>query len=53
MHIYIFAPVDSQLLCESLKHLDYCKFKIPPLKKKYGLQNMESKTTYHCDCTSR
>ncbi|XP_006805971.1 group 3 secretory phospholipase A2-like [Neolamprologus brichardi] len=44
---------DSQLLCESFKHLDYCKFKIPPLKKKYGLQNMESKTAYHCDCTSR
>uniref|UniRef100_A0A3Q4N0U6 phospholipase A2 n=1 Tax=Neolamprologus brichardi TaxID=32507 RepID=A0A3Q4N0U6_NEOBR len=43
----------SQLLCESFKHLDYCKFKIPPLKKKYGLQNMESKTAYHCDCTSR
>ncbi|XP_030594101.1 group 3 secretory phospholipase A2-like [Archocentrus centrarchus] len=44
---------DNQLLCESLKHLDYCKFKIPPFEKKYGLQNMESRTAYHCDCTSR
>uniref|UniRef100_A0A3Q0SHU2 phospholipase A2 n=1 Tax=Amphilophus citrinellus TaxID=61819 RepID=A0A3Q0SHU2_AMPCI len=42
----------TKLLCESLKHLDYCKFKIPPFEKKYGLQNMESKTVYHCDCTS-
>ncbi|XP_008279064.1 group 3 secretory phospholipase A2-like [Stegastes partitus] len=44
---------DTQLLCGSLKHLDECKFKIPPLEKKYDLQNMESKTAYHCDCTSR
>uniref|UniRef100_A0A3Q0SHR9 Phospholipase A2-like central domain-containing protein n=1 Tax=Amphilophus citrinellus TaxID=61819 RepID=A0A3Q0SHR9_AMPCI len=51
--ILFYAPADNQLLCESLKHLDYCKFKIPPFEKKYGLQNMESKTVYHCDCTSR
>ncbi|XP_044053183.1 group 3 secretory phospholipase A2-like isoform X2 [Siniperca chuatsi] len=44
---------DNQLLCGSLKHLDECKYKIPPLEKKYDLQNMESKTAYHCDCTSR
>ncbi|KAM9392578.1 uncharacterized protein KZ484_003972 isoform 2-T2 [Pholidichthys leucotaenia] len=44
---------DNQHLCGSLKHLDDCKFKIPPLEKKYGLQNMEAKTIYHCDCTSR
>uniref|UniRef100_A0A8C4EPG3 phospholipase A2 n=1 Tax=Dicentrarchus labrax TaxID=13489 RepID=A0A8C4EPG3_DICLA len=43
----------SRLLCGSLKHLDECKYKIPPLEKKYDLQNMESKTAYHCDCTSR
>uniref|UniRef100_A0A3B3VCR0 phospholipase A2 n=1 Tax=Poecilia latipinna TaxID=48699 RepID=A0A3B3VCR0_9TELE len=41
------------LLCRSLKHLDDCKFKIPPLAKKYNLTNMKSKTAYHCDCTSR
>ncbi|XP_041855733.1 uncharacterized protein LOC121649173 isoform X2 [Melanotaenia boesemani] len=44
---------DTQFQCHSLKHLDDCKFKIPPLEKKYNLQNMESKATYHCDCTSR
>uniref|UniRef100_A0A3Q3LGA1 phospholipase A2 n=1 Tax=Mastacembelus armatus TaxID=205130 RepID=A0A3Q3LGA1_9TELE len=40
-------------LCGSLKHLDECKYKIPPLERKYNLQNVESKTAYHCDCTSR
>nr|XP_046242936.1 group 3 secretory phospholipase A2-like [Scatophagus argus] len=44
---------DVQPLCRSLKHLDECKYKIPPLAKKYGLHNVESKTAYHCDCTSR
>nr|XP_020446196.1 group 3 secretory phospholipase A2-like isoform X2 [Monopterus albus] len=44
---------DIQLLCGSLKHLDECKYKIPPLEKKYDLQNMESKTAYHCGCISR
>ncbi|XP_060893756.1 group 3 secretory phospholipase A2-like isoform X1 [Labrus mixtus] len=44
---------ENHLLCESLKHLDECQYKIPPLEKKYELQNMESKTAYHCDCTSR
>ncbi|XP_070690405.1 group 3 secretory phospholipase A2-like [Pempheris klunzingeri] len=43
----------KQLLCGSLKHLDECRYKIPPLEKKYDLQNTESKTAYHCDCTSR
>uniref|UniRef100_UPI0037E82C16 mucin-2-like n=1 Tax=Semicossyphus pulcher TaxID=241346 RepID=UPI0037E82C16 len=44
---------DNHFLCESLKHLDKCKYKIPPLEKRYDLQNKESKTAYHCDCTSR
>ncbi|KAM6943978.1 group 3 secretory phospholipase A2-like [Lycodopsis pacificus] len=44
---------DNQLLCGSLKHLDGCKYNILPLEKKYDLQNVESKTAYHCDCTSR
>ncbi|KAM4745816.1 uncharacterized protein FYW61_015627 [Anableps anableps] len=44
---------DNELQCRSLKHLDDCKFKIPPLENKYNLTNMESKTTYHCDCTNR
>ncbi|XP_022608378.1 group 3 secretory phospholipase A2-like [Seriola dumerili] len=46
-------PTDNQLLCGSFKHLDECKYQIPPLQKKYDLQNMESKTAYHCGCTSR
>ncbi|XP_029915108.1 group 3 secretory phospholipase A2-like [Myripristis murdjan] len=44
---------DNRLVCGILKHLDRCQHKILPLEKKYGLQNMESKTVYHCDCTSR
>ncbi|MED6239148.1 hypothetical protein ATANTOWER_002587, partial [Ataeniobius toweri] len=44
---------DNEVRCQSLKHLDDCKYKIPPLEKKYNLTNMESKTAYHCDCTSR
>ncbi|KAE8292368.1 Group 3 secretory phospholipase A2 [Larimichthys crocea] len=44
---------NSQLLCRSLKHLDDCKYKIRPLEKKYDLQNTESKTAFHCDCTTR
>ncbi|XP_010895605.2 group 3 secretory phospholipase A2 [Esox lucius] len=44
---------DSLLLCGTLKHLDDCKYKIPPLEKRYDLHNVESKTVYHCDCTRR
>ncbi|XP_047236687.1 group 3 secretory phospholipase A2-like isoform X2 [Girardinichthys multiradiatus] len=44
---------DNEVRCQSLKHLDDCKYKIPPFEKKYNLTNMESKTAYHCDCTSR
>uniref|UniRef100_G3PBF6 phospholipase A2 n=1 Tax=Gasterosteus aculeatus TaxID=69293 RepID=G3PBF6_GASAC len=47
------SPSDHQLLCGSLKHLDECKYSIIPLGNKYNLQNMKSKTAYHCDCTSR
>uniref|UniRef100_A0A8C7F2W6 phospholipase A2 n=1 Tax=Oncorhynchus kisutch TaxID=8019 RepID=A0A8C7F2W6_ONCKI len=42
---------DNMLLCGTLKHLDECKYKIPPLVKRYDLHNMGSKTVYHCDCT--
>ncbi|XP_036835693.1 group 3 secretory phospholipase A2 isoform X2 [Oncorhynchus mykiss] len=44
---------DNMLLCGTLKHLDECKYKIPPLEKRYDLHNMGSKTVYHCDCTHR
>uniref|UniRef100_A0A8C5HXC3 phospholipase A2 n=2 Tax=Gouania willdenowi TaxID=441366 RepID=A0A8C5HXC3_GOUWI len=40
-------------LCGSLRYLDACKFTIPSLKKKHELQNLDSKTAYHCNCTSR
>ncbi|KAM9360623.1 uncharacterized protein ABDE67_001233 isoform 2-T2 [Symphorus nematophorus] len=52
LNIALYNMTENQLLCRSLKHLDRCTFKIPPLEKKYDLQNMESKTAYHCDCTS-
>ncbi|KAK2837503.1 hypothetical protein Q5P01_014715 [Channa striata] len=44
---------DNQFMCGSLKHLDECKYKIPPLEKKYDLLNLDSKMAYHCNCTSR
>uniref|UniRef100_A0A8C2Z2N0 phospholipase A2 n=1 Tax=Cyclopterus lumpus TaxID=8103 RepID=A0A8C2Z2N0_CYCLU len=47
------TPSENQLLCGSLILLDECKYNILPLEKKYDLQNRESKTAYHCDCTSR
>ncbi|XP_076586675.1 uncharacterized protein LOC143320703 [Chaetodon auriga] len=53
LNIALHNMTDNQLRCRSLKHLDECKYKIPPLEKKYHLQNGESKTTYHCHCTSR
>ncbi|KAJ0067514.1 hypothetical protein NL108_007991 [Boleophthalmus pectinirostris] len=39
--------------CESLKHLDECRYKIPPLKKRFGLKNLDTKPAYHCACTRR
>uniref|UniRef100_A0A3P8WL22 Uncharacterized LOC103397705 n=1 Tax=Cynoglossus semilaevis TaxID=244447 RepID=A0A3P8WL22_CYNSE len=44
---------NHELLCKSLKHLDECRHQITPLEKKYGLWNKESKTVYHCNCTTR
>uniref|UniRef100_A0A8C8DX91 phospholipase A2 n=1 Tax=Oryzias sinensis TaxID=183150 RepID=A0A8C8DX91_9TELE len=49
---FFFFP-ENHLKCESLKHLDDCKFKISPLQGKYNLHNKDFKTVYHCDCTSR
>uniref|UniRef100_A0A672GPS7 Phospholipase A2-like central domain-containing protein n=1 Tax=Salarias fasciatus TaxID=181472 RepID=A0A672GPS7_SALFA len=54
LHLLIFTFFsDHKHWCESLKILDECKFKIPPWENKYELQNWESKTAYHCDCTAR
>ncbi|KAJ8338637.1 hypothetical protein SKAU_G00354230 [Synaphobranchus kaupii] len=50
------APLeDSQKTepCDCYKHLDECGLQIPPLRKRFGLKNLERKTLYHCNCTHR
>uniref|UniRef100_A0A3P8YJ55 phospholipase A2 n=1 Tax=Esox lucius TaxID=8010 RepID=A0A3P8YJ55_ESOLU len=47
----ITTPTHWNNTCK--RHLDDCKYKIPPLEKRYDLHNVESKTVYHCDCTRR
>uniref|UniRef100_A0A8C7LRC8 phospholipase A2 n=1 Tax=Oncorhynchus mykiss TaxID=8022 RepID=A0A8C7LRC8_ONCMY len=49
MFCFVLCVTDNMLLCGTLKHLDECKYKIPPLEKRYDLHNMGSKTVYHCD----
>ncbi|XP_053727655.1 group 3 secretory phospholipase A2-like [Synchiropus splendidus] len=44
---------DIQRRCQTLRHLDECRYRIPPLEEKYHLQNTEMKTVYHCACTRR
>ncbi|KAM9810990.1 group 3 secretory phospholipase A2-like [Neosynchiropus ocellatus] len=44
---------DIQRRCQTLQHLDECRYRIPPLEEKYHLQNPETKTAYHCACTRR
>ncbi|MBN3296083.1 PA2G3 phospholipase, partial [Amia calva] len=39
--------------CSCYKHLDQCPLKIAPQEVRFGLQNPETKTLYHCDCTRR
>ncbi|XP_054613504.1 group 3 secretory phospholipase A2 isoform X4 [Dunckerocampus dactyliophorus] len=39
--------------CSAFKILDECREKIPPKMTRFGLFNSESKTVYHCSCTSR
>uniref|UniRef100_A0A3P8WNE9 phospholipase A2 n=1 Tax=Cynoglossus semilaevis TaxID=244447 RepID=A0A3P8WNE9_CYNSE len=51
--LHLLLVTDHELLCKSLKHLDECRHQITPLEKKYGLWNKESKTVYHCNCTTR
>ncbi|XP_041924971.1 uncharacterized protein LOC121689323 isoform X2 [Alosa sapidissima] len=43
----------GNLLCSHLKDLDDCAHKIPPFERRYGYNNNESKSIYHCDCTHR
>ncbi|XP_054468294.1 group 3 secretory phospholipase A2 [Anoplopoma fimbria] len=44
---------EKQLSCDVYKDLDKCRKKILPKQKKYGLYNPETRTQYHCNCTSR
>ncbi|KAJ7987048.1 hypothetical protein DPEC_G00334720 [Dallia pectoralis] len=40
-------------VCDVYRQLDDCPFKIPPHQERYGLINPESRSLYHCNCTSR
>uniref|UniRef100_UPI0037E7F41C group 3 secretory phospholipase A2 n=1 Tax=Semicossyphus pulcher TaxID=241346 RepID=UPI0037E7F41C len=44
---------ERQSPCAVYKDLDECRNKILPQQKRYGLHNLETKTLYHCNCTSR
>lgn len=44
---------DNQLSCGIYTDLDECSSKIPPQQQRFGLHNSESKTLYHCNCTTR
>ncbi|XP_073334652.1 group 3 secretory phospholipase A2 isoform X2 [Pagrus major] len=44
---------ETQLSCDVYKDLDECKNKILPQQTRYGLQNQEATTLYHCNCTTR
>ncbi|XP_029372328.1 group 3 secretory phospholipase A2 [Echeneis naucrates] len=46
-------PNAEMLSCGVYKDLDECRTKILPQQRRYGLQNPESRTLYHCNCTSR
>ncbi|TSM28106.1 Group 3 secretory phospholipase A2 [Bagarius yarrelli] len=39
--------------CEGYKDLDSCHYQIAALQEKFGLQNAEHTTMYHCNCTAR
>ncbi|XP_017290536.1 group 3 secretory phospholipase A2 [Kryptolebias marmoratus] len=43
---------DEQMLCDVYKELDECRSKILPQQRKYGFQNTEPRTLYHCNCTT-
>ncbi|XP_074546099.1 group 3 secretory phospholipase A2 [Halichoeres trimaculatus] len=44
---------ETQMSCAVYKDLDDCRNKILPQQKRYGLYNLEARTLYHCNCTSR
>ncbi|CAJ1070059.1 group 3 secretory phospholipase A2 [Xyrichtys novacula] len=43
----------NQVSCAVYKDLDDCRNKILPQQKRFGLHNLETRTLYHCNCTSR
>nr|XP_046230455.1 group 3 secretory phospholipase A2 [Scatophagus argus] len=44
---------EEQLQCAAFKDLDECRNKILPQRSRYGLNNTEATTLYHCNCTTR
>ncbi|XP_020508604.2 group 3 secretory phospholipase A2 [Labrus bergylta] len=44
---------ERQTSCAVYKDLDCCRNKILPRQKRFGLHNLETRTLYHCNCTSR
>ncbi|XP_030622631.1 group 3 secretory phospholipase A2 [Chanos chanos] len=49
----IFHTLGIPEMCEVVRTLDNCKYKIQPQERRYGYHNTESTTIYHCDCTLR
>uniref|UniRef100_A0A8D3AE82 phospholipase A2 n=1 Tax=Scophthalmus maximus TaxID=52904 RepID=A0A8D3AE82_SCOMX len=47
------VPERLQLSCGIYKDLDECRQKIHPQQMRYGLHNLEPRSLYHCNCTSR
>ncbi|XP_067289205.1 group 3 secretory phospholipase A2 [Pseudorasbora parva] len=40
-------------MCNFYRDLDSCHLQIPALQEKFGLQNPDLRTLYHCNCTAR
>ncbi|XP_068609406.1 group 3 secretory phospholipase A2 [Brachionichthys hirsutus] len=47
------VAAEMKLSCDAFKDLDQCRNKILPLHTRYGLNNPDATTLYHCNCTSR
>ncbi|CAB1419143.1 unnamed protein product [Pleuronectes platessa] len=58
IHTQMVTELDAnisgmQLSCSVYKDLDECRHKILPQRMKYGINNPEPRTLYHCNCTKR
>ncbi|XP_067114829.1 group 3 secretory phospholipase A2-like [Osmerus mordax] len=49
----VTANIDKPQSCEVYHDLDTCSLKIPPQQERYSFYNSESRSLYHCNCTSR